>query len=440
LISTLFPRSAAEQHQHGEDLQSSHDHAQGQHDLGQIRQSGEIAAGANQVKTGTHVAHAGQGRAEGGSEGVVVQRHHKHTGQNDGHIAAHKDQNGVDGLFFHHFAVQLDDLHPAGVADPMDLPADGPEQQQDTGALHAAAGGAGAGAAEHQQDHDSLREGGPEHEVGGGKAGGGDDGAYLEEGVAQTLPQGAVDGEDVDGDQHGGSGDHDEEEAQLVAGQGLFKTPGQHQEVQREVQGEQQDENGDDELDHGIAVGAHAGVAVGEAAGAGGAEGVDKAVVQGHTRQLQTQCLSQSEGAVDAVEDFGGLGLLGHQLGEDGAGSLGLREVVGADAHGGQKSRGQHQHAHTAQPVGEGAPEEDAAGHGFNIGENGGAGGGKAGDGFKKAVDEGGDAAADEEGQRTHHAGSQPDKTHGAETLAGEELGLGLQPGQTQGDCGHDEG
>ena len=51
-------------------------------------------------------------------------------------------------------AVQLDHLYRPGVGDPVDLPADGAQEEQHPGTLHAAAGGAGAGPAEHKQNDD----------------------------------------------------------------------------------------------------------------------------------------------------------------------------------------------------------------------------------------------------------------------------------------------
>jgi len=54
-------------------------------------------------------------------------------------------------------------------------------------------------------------------------------------------------------------------------------------------------------------------------------EGVDKGVVQRHAGQLQQGDLGQCHGAVDPVEDLGGLGLLGDQLGKDRA-QLRLRD------------------------------------------------------------------------------------------------------------------
>ena len=109
-------------------------------------------------------------------------------------------------------------------------------------------------------------------------------------------------------------------------------------------------------------IGPHAGRPVGEAAGARGGEGVDQGVEQGHPRQLQQEDLHRRHDEVDAVEDLGGLGLLGYQLGEHRAGALRLGQIVGAHPHGGQQGGGQHQNAHSPQPVGEGPPQENALG------------------------------------------------------------------------------
>ena len=66
---------------------------------------------------------------------------------------------------------------------------------------------------------------------------------------------------------------------------------------------------------------------------------MDKGVVQRHAGQLQQGDLGQCHGAVDPVEDLGGLGLLGDQLGKDRARGFRLGEVVRTDAQGGGAER-----------------------------------------------------------------------------------------------------
>ena len=197
------------------------------------------------------------------------------------------------------------------------LPADGAQQHDHPGALDAAAGGAGTGATEHEDHQNHLGEVGPEHKVRRGKAGGGNDGRHLEEGVAQAVPHVLIDGHDIDGDQRGRARHQQQEEPGLIALERLLEPALKQKEVQAEVQGEEQGEDGDDDLSGGITVGAHTEIAVGEAAGAGGGKGVNEGIIQRQTADLQQNDLRQREGEVHLIEDLGGLRLLGHQLGKD---------------------------------------------------------------------------------------------------------------------------
>ena len=194
------PGGGAEQDQDGENLQPAHDHAQGHDPLGQPGEGGEVAAGADGFQAGAHVADAGEGGAERDGEGLAVQGDHQGGGEDGNHIGPQEDQQGVEGGLAHQLAVQLHHLHTAGVGDAVDLPADGPEENQHPGALHAAAGGPGAGPAEHEQNNNHLGELRPQHKVGGAEAGGGDDGGHLKYGVPQALPQAGVDPQVGDGE------------------------------------------------------------------------------------------------------------------------------------------------------------------------------------------------------------------------------------------------
>jgi len=64
-----------------------------------------------------------------------------------------------------------------------------------------------------------------------------------------------------------------------------------------------------------------------------------------------------------------------------------------------QEDHGEGEEAHPAEQVGLAAPEEQAVGHRFDVGENGGAAGGVTGHHLEKAVGERGDRAVDHEGQ-----------------------------------------
>ena len=87
----------------------------------------------------------------------------------------------------------------------------------------------------------------------------------------------------------------------------------------------------------------------------------------------------------------------------------------------------------------EGAPKQNIVGKGFNLRENGGPGGGEAGDGLKKAVNVGLkkpqlrlNASAQVEGQGPEDPHQQPDEGHGEKALSGKEVVIALDVGQNQ--------
>ena len=111
-INVLFglcvsPRPPAEQHENGKDLQTTDDHAGGQHDLAHAGEGREVACRTDHVKTGTDVAHAGQRGREAGGKGEVIQRHRQRGGKRDQEIAADEQNNTVQGVFWHDLAVQF---------------------------------------------------------------------------------------------------------------------------------------------------------------------------------------------------------------------------------------------------------------------------------------------------------------------------------------------
>ena len=306
--------------------------------------------------------------------------------------------------------------------DLADLPTQAAHQQQNAGTFHAAAGGAGTGPAQEQQNHDNLGKDGPSHIVCRGKAGGGDDGRNLEEGKAEALPDRVVNGVDVYAGKKDSQSGHTKEKAQLITVQYIFCPTAQQQEIHSEIDGEQQHEDGNDHFSRGVFIRTHAEIAVGKTTGTSGGKSMDKAVIQRQTGQFEKTNLHHSHHAIDGVQDLGGLGLLRHQLGKDRAGGLCLNEKMGAQAHGGQQRRGQHQNTHTTQPVGKGAPEKDPFGHGFDIGKNGCTGGGEAGVALKQAVDKGVELPAEMEGQRTKQSHKHPNQTYGKKAFPSEEM------------------
>jgi hypothetical protein len=68
------------------------------------------------------------------------------------------------------------------------------------------------------------------------------------------------------------------------------------------------------------------------------------------------------------------------------AGDFGFEKLGAAYADHGQDGYGQYDDAHAAHPVEQVAPEVERGGEAVEVGENGGAGGGEAGDSFEEGV------------------------------------------------------
>lgn len=95
--------------------------------------------GPHQLQAGPHVADTGDDCGEGGAEGEIIDGH-QHAGQKgDEHVGGKEDEHRAQGLLLYGMSVQLDHIHPAGVDDVPDLPAQAAEQKEHPGALEAAA-------------------------------------------------------------------------------------------------------------------------------------------------------------------------------------------------------------------------------------------------------------------------------------------------------------
>ena len=136
-------------------------------------------------------------------------------------------------------AVHLINAHRARMDQELHLLFDAFAHQQDTRAFDAAAGGAGAGADEHEQHQDALAERGPLVEVHRGEAGGRDDGGDLEQRVVQAVKKAAEQMTDVARDQQGGGGNYAKVNAQLLDPERLLPAARQDQEIDVEIYAEQ---------------------------------------------------------------------------------------------------------------------------------------------------------------------------------------------------------
>ena len=131
---------------------------------------------------------------------------------------------------------------------PFQLPACHLHQQDGTGNFQPAAGGAGAGAQEHEDEQDVLGQLRPQVEIGGSVAGGGDDGGDLEGGLSDDLLQGVVLGGDADAHQDDGHQDDAQVRPQLGAAQDFLELFAQCQIVHVEVDPKEGHKDGGDPL------------------------------------------------------------------------------------------------------------------------------------------------------------------------------------------------
>ena len=91
----------------------------------------KLPAGSHRAQSRACVADAGDDGGKGLGKGKIVQGDHQGGTQGDHGITGDKKEHGGERGLVHRLAVQLHDLHRAGVDDAVDLPADGPASQQD---------------------------------------------------------------------------------------------------------------------------------------------------------------------------------------------------------------------------------------------------------------------------------------------------------------------
>ena len=146
------------------------------------------------------------------------------------------------------------------------------------------------------------------------------------------------------------------------------------------------------------------------------------AVKERHATCQQQNGHQSGDAQIDEVEDAGSILRFGHQLAHNRSGHFRLEDVHGAVGQLFGDDRHQHQHAHAANPVGKAAPEQVAALHGFYIRQNGGAGGGKAADCFKKGIHIRGDVTAEDKGKSADGGEHQPANGHDGKALFGKDV------------------
>ena len=189
--------------------------------------------------------------------------------------------------------------------------------------------------------------------------------------------------------------------------------PADHQEViEVEIDAEQQHENSDHKLVIGISIRTYTEIAVAEATGASGAEGVDAGVKERHPSRQQQKDFQQRHDQVNAIENLGAVAHAADQLAHRGPRHLGPHQMHAVAIRHRKNCHHEDQYAHAAHPVGKAPPEQNPPAEGLHLRQDGGAGGGKTGNGLKQRVHIAWDIPREHKGQRTEGRHQNPRQRH----------------------------
>ena len=178
----------------------------------------------------------------------IIDSHQKNRKGEEENIGDEESAGGTDHFRIQGVSVHLEFFHASRMQDEMQLLADGFAQDQDSGYLDAAAGAAGAGTDKHQHHQDRSWNGRPQIKIRSGVSRGGNDGAYLEGRMAQSLSKGGIQIEDHQGNGQNRSRDNQEIPAHFLHGKGLPEFSAQNQKIGGKVYSEQNHKHGDNHL------------------------------------------------------------------------------------------------------------------------------------------------------------------------------------------------
>ena len=147
-------------------------------------------------------------------------------------------------------------------------------------------------------------------------------------------------------------------------------------------------------------------------------EGVQHRVIKAHAAAEEKNGLYRGKPHIYCIEYRRGISRAGDELADDRPRDLRAHYVHRVLAAHRQHRHDEHQHAHTAYPVREHAPEHAAAAHRLDVREQRRAGGREAGDGLKQRVHIARDIAADDKGQRADKRHQYPRQADRREALA----------------------
>ena len=392
------------------DFHAAQEHIAGIDEFDEVRLHIEIAHRADGADGRTHIAQRGHGTREGVSVGVSGQ----HT--YDGRQAQQQEVHGdVQHLRVDVFVVQDAPSHAdfeegRRVQRLHNLHMDGLEEHHHAVHFQTAGGGTRAAADQARQHQHKAGKDRPGGVVADGEARGGSVAHHVESAVQEGLAPAFVHALELKG--RGSDDGHRDQRQGIEAQDGIVQGPQapvhQRHKDDAEVNGGQEHKHDGEDADERRVEGADAEVARREAAGSADAEGVADGVEDRHSRQ---EVADEGQGADAQV-----------YVGEDIDGLVGAGAVIvageGAQFHIGepQAHRGgvgddeqqEHHNAQAADEVGGSPPEEQALGQGFYVFQDGGTGGGEAGNAFKPGVYQIEGTAPHRIGQHTEDEGQEP--------------------------------
>ena len=406
--SSILPHRRRHQHKHRIELKTSGKHVEHEDVLGDRLHDAEVAGGTDLGEAGSDVVEGtGHGR-ENGLEVVALKYCDRQDRQEEQqHVSGQIDAHAVDGAPVHGLSVHGDVRDGAGMQVFLDLAVNGLAHDHDSGDLHTAAGTAGAGAAEHDQDEQGPGVLRPLVKVRRRETGRRDDRADLESRVMEGQKERREHAPDVDRDRDDRECDDAKISLQLTHLQHFTEFSPDDEEVRVKVDAEHDDEHRDDAL-HQRGVAGAAVIANAESACSGTAEGDAESVKQGHSRDQQEDDLRHGDAEVDGVQYFGGVFHARDEFADRRARALRPHQVHVVAAGHGKDRQDEDDDAHSADPVREAAPEQARVAEGLDIRQDTGSGRRKAGYGLKKRVRKAGNVLCDHERDRSQDTDDDP--------------------------------
>ena len=198
-------------------------------------------------------------------------------------------------------------------------------------------------------------------------------------------------------------------QTELLVPEQFLRSPLRRSEIQVEVGAAQEHEDGGDpdqiriagEMPHTVVV-------IGEASGAYGAEGQDQCIQQLHAAQHIEQRLDAGKRQIEGIQILRCIGIMGRQLVHGRSRCFRTGDDLSADSHTWHQCCGEDDDAHSADPVGEGTPEQHGVRQRLDVHQNRGPGGGISGAHLEERIHVAWNGSGYPEGNRTDQRNQNP--------------------------------